>query len=139
MQFKTIIVSNLENLVASKPANAAQKKWMDDITEWADYNLGLLYGDKYDGSECIQRHHVLGRSAKHNKVAIGHWFIIPVPFELHDVSSNHHFNVTHCKRNFTNQYGMQRDIFNKVYQGMKTCDYNVPSDEVYSAIMDTRA
>jgi len=125
--------------MAAKKANAAQKQWMSDMAGWAECNLGLLYGDIYDGSEDIQLHHVLGRSAKHNKVAVGHWFILPVPFELHDVSSNHHFNVTHYKRNFTNQYGMQRDIFNKVYQGLKVCGYEVPGQEVYDAIMDTRA
>lgn len=122
--------------MANKSANAKQRQWMDDITEWAICNVGLLYGPKYDGA-MVQRHHVLGRSAKHNKVAIGHWFILPVPFELHDVSSNHHFNVTHCKRNFTNQYGMQRDLFLKMVESMRDYNYELPPTDVCEAIRKT--
>ena len=125
--------------MAAKQANAAQKKWMSDIADWAQYNLHKLYGEQYYNA-MPQLHHVLGRSAKHNKIAIGHWFIIPVPFELHDVSSNHHFNVTHRKHNFTNQYGAQRDIFKKVVAMMSfNYDYISPHTDVYHAIMDTRA
>tara|TARA_R110000851_G_scaffold104433_1_gene222145 strand:+ start:195 stop:629 length:435 start_codon:yes stop_codon:yes gene_type:complete len=126
------------NKMATKPANAAQKKWMSDIVDWAVCNLGLLYGDKYDGA-IPQLHHVLGRSAKHNKVAIGHWFVLPVPFELHDVSSNHHFNVTHCKNNFTNQFGSQRDLFQKMVISMIYLGYRIPSPEIVYSILDTRA
>ena len=121
-----------------KQANTAERKWMSDIADWAEYHIDRLYGCEYFCAE-LQLHHVLGRSAKNNKVAIGHWFILPVPFKLHDVSSNHHFNVTHRKNNFTNQYGMQRNIFNKMYQSMKDQSYEVPSIEIYNAIMDTRA
>ncbi len=124
--------------MANKPANAAQKKWMSDIADWAGYHIDKLYGVQYLGKK-FQLHHVLGRSAKQNKISVGHEFILPVPFELHDISSNHHFNVTHCKHNFTNQYGMQRDLFNKLYQSMKNQSYKVPSQEIYNAIMDTRA
>lgn len=121
-----------------KQANAKQKKWMSDIANWAEYHIDKLYGVEYFCAR-IQLHHVLGRSAKHNKIAIGHEFILPVPFKLHDVSSNHHFNVTYCKNNFTNQYGMQRDIFRKMYESMKDQSYDVPCVEVYNSIMDTRA
>ena len=124
--------------MATKSANAAQKKWMSDIADWAVCNLGLLYGDLYDGA-IPQLHHVLGRSAKHSKVAIGHWFVLPVPFELHDVSSNHHFNVTHCKNNFTNQFGSQRDLFQKMVISMIYLGYRIPSPEIVYSILDTRA
>ena len=29
--------------MASKPANAKQKKWMDDIADWADNNGMLIF------------------------------------------------------------------------------------------------
>ena len=124
--------------MANKPANAKQKKWMADIVEWSICNIGLLYGDEYYNA-IPQLHHVLGRSAKNNKVAIGHWFILPVPFELHDVSSDHHFNVTHCKNNFTNQYGMQRDLFLKVVESMRDQGYELPPFDVCEAIRKTNA
>ena len=119
-----------------KQANAAQKKWMDDITEWALENIGILYGDEWSGCE-FQRHHVLGRSAKHNKIAIGHWFILPVPFDLHDVSSNHQLNVTHRKKAFIAQFGNQRDLFETMCNSMESQGYDVPPNDVFYAIMDT--
>lgn len=124
--------------MANKPANAQQKKWMQDITDWACDNLHLLYGSEYSSSN-IQRHHVLGRSAKQNKVSIGHWFIIPVPFWLHDVSSNHPENVTHHKKSFVKRFGAQRELFDVMYQSMKDIGYNVPDIDVYHAIMETSA
>ena len=106
-----------------------------------DEGLGVLYGHEFAGRKDFQLHHVLGRSAKHNKVAIGHWFIIPVPVELHDVHSNHPDNVTHFKKNFVKRFGEQCGIFQILVSCMerfREYDMNVP-DEVYAAIMDTNA
>ena len=126
--------------MASKPANAAQKQWMKDISEFVDeYGLGTIYGDEFDDS-AYELHHVLGRSAKHNKVAIGHWFVIPVPFYLHNVQSNHPDNVTHFKHNFTGRFGTQRDIFNTIRDGIQVLQGKpVPDEDIYNAIMDTNA
>lgn len=123
--------------MANKPANAKQKQWMNTITEFAESNLHILYGIDYEYSK-FQRHHVLGRSAKHNKVAIGHWFILPVPFELHDVSSNHPLNVTHRKMSFTNAFGKQSQIFNDMLRHMddQGYEYDIPV-EVIDAIAST--
>ncbi len=119
--------------MATKPANTKQKKWMAVIAEFASDNLHLLYGPDFQGS-AFQLHHCTGRSAKHNKVAIGHWFILPVPFELHDVSSNHPLNVTHNKKAFTDCFGKQSQIFNYMLRHMDCLgfDYEVPNDVVNS-------
>ena len=123
-----------------KQANAKQVKFMSDIAEFInDFGLGGLYGQEYEGNVNFQLHHVLGRSAKHNKISIGHEFIIPVPFELHDVSSNHPENVTHFKKAFVKKYGDQRGIFQILVNFMENWGYDVPSLEVYNAIMDTNA
>lgn len=123
-----------------KQANAKQKKWMHDIAKFTnEVGLGCLYGPEFDGRTDFQLHHVLGRSAKHNKIAIGHEFIIPVPFELHDVGSNHPENVTHRKKAFVKRFGDQRGIFQILCAGVAQWGYDVPSMEIYSAIMDTNA
>ena len=124
--------------MATKPANAAQKQWMKDITEWTYDNLHTLYGNEYLNSN-FQRHHVLGRSAKQDKVAIGHWFVIPVPFELHDVSSNHTDNVTHRKKSFVNRFGNQRDLFLTMVESMRDYGYELPPHDVCEAIRGTSA
>ena len=121
-----------------KQANAKQKQWMNDITGWAEDNLTMLYGYDYEGCY-IQRHHVLGRSTKHNKVEIGHWFILPLPFELHDVSSNHPENVTHRKKAFVKHFGNQRDLFLMMVEDMRDYDYELPPAVVCEAIRMTSA
>ena len=126
--------------MANKPANTEQKKLMSSISEWASQpkSLAMLYGDEWDMSP-IQLHHVLGRSAKHNKVSIGHYFILPVPFALHDVSSNHPLNVTHRKKSFIEKFGSQSGLFQAMHSCMEMDGYEVPSIEVYNAIMRTGA
>ena len=125
--------------MANKPANAAQKKWMNDITEWANENIHMLYTGGYAQDCNFQRHHVLGRSAKKNKVAIGHWFIIPVPFDLHDISSNDPLNVTHHKHAFTDRFGNQRDLFLQMVEEMRDDGYELPPLDVCEAIRCTSA
>ncbi len=141
-----VVITDIEALRMNKQANAKQKKWMKDIASFIDeVGMGGLYGREYEGRKDFQLHHVLGRSAKHNKVHIGHWFIIPVPVELHDVSSNHPDNVTHFKKNFVNRFGDQRGIFQILYSCMHKWndfdgnDFEIPPMEVYNAIMDTNA
>ena len=121
--------------MAMKQANSAQKKWMSDIAEWANSNLHVMYIGGYAQDCEFQLHHVLGRSAKHNKVAIGHWFIIPVPFELHDPNVNHEFHVGHAKKSFVKKFGDQRGIFQCLVSCMAEWGYNVPPMDVYDAIM----
>tara|TARA_R110002096_G_scaffold322008_2_gene516124 strand:+ start:1666 stop:2034 length:369 start_codon:yes stop_codon:yes gene_type:complete len=121
-----------------KAANAQQKQWMDDITTWADNGgLEFLY-DEYT-TKPFQRHHVLGRAAKHNKVAIGHWFILPVPFELHDVMSNHKYNVTHHKKKFVAKFGFQSHLFATMVYDMEQEEYEVPPLDVRQAIAATNS
>ena len=121
----------------AKLANAEQKKWRDDITEWSQDNLHVLYGEAYRDYNAIHRHHVTGKASKQNKVAIGHWFILPVPVELQDVMSNHSLNVTHRKKAFTAKYGMQKNIFTTMVCSMMNQGYQVPDMIVLDAIRDT--
>ena len=132
-------VVHLKEQCSVKQANTVQKKWMSDISLWAaNGGLRMLYGDDWEFSQ-FQRHHVLGRSAKHNKVAIGHEFILPVPFDLHDVSSNHPLNVTHCKKAFVKEFGNQRWMFNEMYNSMNEEGYTMPVREVFESIVSTAA
>ena len=124
--------------MAMKQANTAQKQWMSDISDWANNNnLDLTYD--YDDPKGFQLHHVLGRSAKHNKVSIGHWFIIPVPYELHDIYGKHECNVSNSKNKFTAKYGNQREIFNNMVDDMRMEMYQLPPTEVLEAIRGTSA
>jgi hypothetical protein len=123
-----------------KQANAKQRQWESDVAEWAQDNLHFLYGDEYnDSHHRIELHHVVGRSAKRNKVAIGHEFILPVPFMLHNVMSNHKDNVTNFKKNFVKRFGTQRNLFATMIGSMAEQGYIVPDDIILDAIGATSA
>jgi len=119
-------------------ASERQNKFMADVANWAQENLGVLFDGVYSGYN-IQLHHVVGRSYKQNKVHIGHDFILPVPVVLHDVNSNHRLNVTHFRKRFTDAFGYQRDLYSKMITSMRDTGYdeNLPSDEILAAIQQT--
>jgi hypothetical protein len=121
-------------------ANAVQKKLMDNITDLInDVGCGFLYGPEYEGRIDIQRHHVVGKSYKQNKTPIGHEFVIPVPFELHDPNMQHKFHVGHCKKAFVAEFGTQRSIYGKLIEKMREHCYEVPSLSILNAIESTSA
>lgn len=123
--------------MANRNPSAAEKQWLKDITSFIDgVGIGVLYTG-FDHA-AYQRHHVVGKSGKNNKVHIGYWFILPVPFELHDVSSNSKYNVTHHKHSFTKKFGMQRDLFLQMLEEMRDHGYDLPPHDVCEAIRLTR-
>jgi len=112
------------------------------------YNLMMQLGCAATGSiGRLQLHHVVGRSYIQNKIPIGHWFVLPLSFPLHDVSSNNPLNVTHHRHAFTDFFGLQSELFvghiNTLKQmgaaGIMKVSANVlPPDEVMEAILSTR-
>jgi len=106
------------------------KQWLGIIAE---------YGPVIEGSGPIQLHHVVGRTYKHNKVLIGPWFVLPLPWQYHDVHSNDPLNVTHYRHRFTDFFGQQSELFNKMCVDMENSGIVLPFDNaVMAAIMDTR-
>ena len=122
--------------MANRNPSEAEKQWLKDITSFIDeVGIGILYPG-YEHA-AYQRHHVVGKSGKHNKVHIGYWFINPVPFQLHDVGSDHPLNVTHHKHAFIKEFGYECGIFQCLVSCMAQWGYAIPPDDVYNAIMDT--
>lgn len=121
----------------TKP-NQAEKDWLKAVADFHnEHGLGYLFGDEWSLSP-FQIHHVVGRSYKHNKVKIGHAFILPIPFVLHDVNENHELNVTHYRKRFAAHFGEQRCLYRKMVEKMRENGLQVPSDEILNAIMLTR-
>lgn len=98
--------------------NKQEKEFMKAVMDFhKDYGVGYLYGGEWRGSD-LQCHHVAGRAYKQNKIHIGHYFILPVPVFLHDVSSPHPLNVTHWRNRFTATFGMQRYLWESMVSRM---------------------
>ena len=118
-----------------KPTKTEEKKWLDRVTEYAQTHGAFPDGETY----AFDRHHVVGREGKNNKVHIGRWFLIPVSREFHDIHSNSPLNVTHFRKRYTAEFGNQRDQFAAMCAVIKDEDGELPFDmDVYHAIMNTR-
>lgn len=109
--------------------------WMNAITDFANSTSWVL--DKF-GGWCynpyhIQRHHIFGKEAKRKidfeTTNVGHCAILPIPFELHDVSSNNKLNVTHNKKAFENTFGTQNELLADMVKQMRELGYHVPFDD----------
>jgi hypothetical protein len=61
-----------------KPPTAAQKRWREAVR-------GL--GSVISGGPAVI-HHPVGRTGKHNKVDIGHWWVIPLTDDEHKALHN---------------------------------------------------
>lgn len=111
---------------------------MKAVGEFGNEFIGVLFPEYPEGSP-FQIHHCVGRSYVHNKIHIGHYFILPVPFDLHDPNGNHPLNVTHYRKAFCNKYGSESALFQVMYSAMiqfGMCE-ELP-EGVYEAIMDTK-
>jgi hypothetical protein len=128
------IITNTES---KRMANTREKQWMTDITDWSNDNLHLLYGEEYRDYRAIQRHHVVGRTYIQNKTPIGHWFILPIPYEMHDPNVDHPEHVAKCPVKFKSKYGNQRDLFSTMIDSMLHQGYKMPHSEVLNAIRST--
>ena len=89
--------------------------------------------DRYN----IQLHHVVGRSYVQNKIPIGHWFVLPLHFILHDVSSDHPCNVTHFRHQFVSTYGTQVELYLKCLNKMEVFGMPIPDTTIIEAIKST--
>lgn len=106
-----------------------QKQWMLTVVEY-----GQEYGCIATGRSGLQHHHVVGPKGKQNKVLIGPWFVLPIWWELHDVSSNNPNNVTHFRHRFTDLYGKQKLLFAEMVETLQNGGIEVPEEDILSAI-----
>lgn len=71
-------------------------------------------------------HHCEGSCFKHNKVLIGHWFLLPLCQVADDVVTNG------SRRQFVATFGRQSELWAKLIENSPI----QPPDEVYEAIID---
>jgi len=119
-----------------------EQKWLNTITDFASSTLWMLdkYGGYCENPYVFDRHHITGRKAKRKinyvSVVVGEWYVIPVPFEMHDVhQTKHKLNVTHCKNAFEAVIGTQKELFTDMVNSMRDLGYTIPfDDEVIEAL-----
>lgn len=95
------------------------------------------HGPVIQGTGRLEIHHVVGRKGKHNKVLIGPWFILPLPWQYHDPGSNDPLNVTYFRHRFTQAFGLQTALFAQMVETIENRGNPVPDGNILQAIQDT--
>lgn len=108
---------------------AEHRRFREAVAEYADQ-----HGSFPIGGIPWQMHHVVGGSYVQNKIPVGEWFLLPIGSEYHDPGSNNQFNVTHYRKRFSEEFGMQRDLFAEMVRVMEADGFMVPPPEVMEAI-----
>lgn len=119
-------------MIIGKPTAKQEKDWLARITRYAEEH------GEFPKQEFISfdRHHVKGREFKHNKVAIGRWYVLPVAKRFHE-QNNNPWNVTNYPKRYEIEFGKQKDQFVAMCMVIKDEDGELPFiDEVLHAIMD---
>jgi len=104
---------------------AVQKAWRETVRE---------LGSVISGAPAVIHHPIgCGKNAKHNKVHIGHWWVIPLTDDEH--------KALHAGENFGHhsRKEFEKTAYNMIFQRLwkKGIPHNqCPSTDCHSAIMD---
>lgn len=106
-----------------KQPTAEQKRWHDFVA-----GMGCVIT-----GQPASIHHCVGTTARHNKVHIGQWWVIPLSYEAHQGKHGIHGD----RKLFNRKWGESRkEIEKNIFQWITV---EAPgwflSDEVYQAIM----
>lgn len=125
-----------------KSRTTTQAKWHSTIAEFASNSDYMIrhYGGYCDDPLSFHLHHVIGARAKRKvnfvSTHVGEFVVIPVPVELHDVSSNNRLNVTHQKKHFERVFGSQLSLWLDMINQMRILGYNIPfGQEIITGVL----
>jgi hypothetical protein len=107
--------------------SAEQVRWRETVRRVGCIATGGVNAEPTEPGD-IQIHHVLGQSAKRDGEAIGHWFILPLHWRLHDIGSDYPVNVTTSKPRFVQQYGSEKSLFMKMIYSLLMAGIALPFD-----------
>jgi hypothetical protein len=115
-------------MLNDRPSQSVEKAWLERVRS---------FGCVITRDPAVLIHHCVGREGKHNKFHIGRVFVLPLCLELHDVHSNHHLNVTHHRKRFIKEFGLESELFMDMCNRL-ALDAPLPfGEDVLGAIMDT--
>ena len=117
----------------NRQPNKFEKDFMDAVIWYGETIGGIV-----EGHGRIQIHHVAGKSYKNNKIHIGYWFLLPLPWSLHDPNSPDELNITKYRKRFTDEFGTQRELYFKMVDRLRRNNKPVPPLDIMGAIADTR-
>lgn len=76
--------------------------------------------------------HCMGATYKHNKVLVGHWYLLPLCTACDDVKT------TGSRRGFRQQFGLMSDLWCKVANRYESLSGKMIPSEIWASIEDSR-
>ena len=108
-----------------KSKTAAEKEWLEMVVSYATESgwLTNMYAGYCNNPTQFQIDHVLGAQAKRKingvSVKVGEFAIMPIPMELHDITSNHPLNRTLKPRAYRDEFGHETEVWERLVRDMK--------------------
>ena len=126
----------------NKPRTAQEKQWHNTVAEWAKESdwlqdtFGPFVSMPYD----FHIDHIIGASKKRKinlvSVKVGEFAVIPMPIQLHGITSNHPLNRTLRPATFRDYIGDEKLLFKRMIHAMKDDGIEIPfSDEIIKSIV----
>jgi hypothetical protein len=125
-----------------KNPTALELKWRGIVADFARETSWTydLFGNCLDSVSKFELDHFLGARAK-RKVGliskpVGELAILPIPYELHNVMSDHEFNKTLRPAAFRDRFNRDEILFQNMIDNMKSNGYEIPfSQDIINAIV----
>lgn len=125
-----------------KSKTAAEKAWLGMVVDYATESgwLTNMYAGYCSNPTQFQIDHVLGAQAKRKingiTTKVGEFAIMPIPMELHDITSNHPLNRTLRPAAFRKVFGHELSVWNQMLIEMENEGYELPfSKELIDAVV----
>lgn len=125
----------------SKQRTQSEKDWHQSVADFATESDWLV---RKFGGHCVrvrefQLDHIIGAQAKRKinfvSTKVGEWVVIPVPIDLHDLTSNNSLAIHKGRRNFEKQFGNCINLWLDMVENMRAMGYEIPfGKEVMNAI-----
>lgn len=126
----------------SKNRTAAEIAWHTTVADFArrSHWLNTMFGGIVSDPYQFHLDHLIGAQAKRKvngvTVKVGEWAVLPLPIELHDISSNHAMNRTLKPKAFRDAFGHEKDLWANFTSLMVGAGIELPFDQdIYNAII----
>lgn len=125
-----------------KSKTAVEKAWLETVVDFALETAWLkkMYSEHCNEPCTFQIDHALGAQAKRKingiTTKVGEFAIMPIPMELHDITSNHPLNRTLRPAAFRKVFGHELSVWNQMLAEMENEGYELPfSKDLIDAVV----
>lgn len=125
-----------------KSKTATETQWLSDVLEFAQNSSWLrdMYGTHCGHVYAFQIDHIIGAQAKRKVYGVttkaGEFAIMPIPVEIHDITSNHPLNRTLKPKAYRDVFGHETQVWRSMLDAMVLEGYELPfENELIEAVM----